>query len=210
MHSEAISSQQARKDDRDARHLRGLEQRLQDRVSRKHPQYDERSALAPERGVHDEPISTQEVVSRGLVTRQLWREVEIIAQRLYARGVQVAAERGLILVDTKYEMGVYDGELVLVDELHTPDSSRYWYADTYDDLFRRGARQRKLDKEYLRQWLMDHGYMGNGKPPAIPPEVRLEVCRRYAQAFHLICGRDFQSTAGTAANEAALVLGAPI
>jgi phosphoribosylaminoimidazole-succinocarboxamide synthase len=142
-------------------------------------------------GTHDMPISGDEIVSRGLVEERLWRQVEETAKALFLRGTEIAARQGLILVDTKYEFGLLDGRLVLVDELHTPDSSRYWYADTYDALFAEGKDQRKVDKEYLRQWLMERGFMGDGEPPVIPDEVRLETAWRYIEAFQQITGTDF-------------------
>jgi len=160
-------------------------------------------ATKAERGAHDEPISAAEVVEGGLVPATLWPEVIRTAHALYERGTQIAAGRGLILVDTKYEMGVLDGEIVLADEVHTPDSSRYWFADTYQELFDVGKRQRKLDKEYLRQWLMDRGYAGEGAPPSIPDEVRLELGRRYVRAFELLTGTAFEPESATAAEESA-------
>ena len=160
-----------------------------------------------ERGSHDEPISSSEVVERGLVDAKLWEKVQRKALDLFERGSSVVAEFGLILVDTKYEMGLdEEGELHLIDELHTPDSSRFWYADTYEELFAAGEKQRKLDKEYLRQWLMEErGYMGKGPVPDIPDEVRLEVARRYTTAFSLITGNDFSPEASDASTEATLV-----
>ncbi len=145
-----------------------------------------------ERGVHDEPVSGDEVISRGLVDAGTWQEIQTIARALFERGSKMAAERGLILVDTKYEFGLLDGKPVLVDEIHTPDSSRYWFADTYTELFEAGEKQRKIDKEYLRQWLMEQGFMGDGDIPHIPDEIRVEVARRYIQAYELITGSDFE------------------
>ncbi|MBN1647497.1 MAG: phosphoribosylaminoimidazolesuccinocarboxamide synthase [Spirochaetales bacterium] len=142
-------------------------------------------------GKHDLPISTAEIVSRGLVREDIWKEVEDKAMRLFARGTELAAGRGLILVDTKYEFGIKNGELLIVDEIHTPDSSRFWYADTYSQLFNEGSPQRKVDKEYLRQWLMDKGFSGNGEAPHIPDDVRVEVAARYIRAYEEISGRTF-------------------
>ena len=147
-------------------------------------------------GLHDRPVSRDEVVYSGVVDPPIWEQIEELALQLFARGTEVAAQQGLILVDTKYEFGLLDDEIVLVDELHTPDSSRYWFADSYDELFEAGEKQRKLDKEYLRQWLMEQGYTGDGHPPVIPEEVFLEVSRRYQRAYEIITGADFtpQST----------------
>ncbi|WP_028975043.1 phosphoribosylaminoimidazolesuccinocarboxamide synthase [Spirochaeta cellobiosiphila] len=144
-----------------------------------------------EQGFHDEPISREEIISRGLVSESLWQDIEQKALALFQRGTELAAKQGLILVDTKYEMGLYNGELILVDEIHTPDSSRYWFADTYESLFEKGESQRKLDKEYLRKWLADQGFMGDGNPPVIPDDVRLEVTNRYKEAFELLTGKEF-------------------
>ncbi|MEW5815561.1 MAG: phosphoribosylaminoimidazolesuccinocarboxamide synthase [Spirochaetota bacterium] len=144
-----------------------------------------------ERGTHDVPISGEELVSRGIIEKGLWKKIEEQALRLFQRGTELASSRGLILVDTKYEFGLLDGDLVLVDEIHTPDSSRFWFKDTYPKLFEAGEDQRKIDKEYLRQWLMEKGFMGDGIPPRIPDEVRIEVASRYIQAFELITGEKF-------------------
>lgn len=145
-----------------------------------------------ERGEHDEPISGEEIVRRGLVEKELWSQVEETARALFARGTEMAAERGLILVDTKYEFGMLNGNLVVIDEIHTPDSSRYWYADTYHELFGKGEKQRKIDKEYLRQWLMEErNFMGDGEAPDIPDEIREEVGWRYIQAYELVTGMEF-------------------
>jgi phosphoribosylaminoimidazole-succinocarboxamide synthase len=170
----------------------------------------ERPLLTPstkaEIGTHDEPVSAEEVVEKKLVDTDLWREIEKTAHALFERGTRLAAERGLILVDTKYEFGIDDGRLVLVDEIHTPDSSRYWYADTYEELFAKGEKQRKIDKEYLRQWLMEHGFMGNGEPPVIPDEMRLNVAERYITALETITGEEFTGSGNLPENEMGLIL----
>ncbi len=144
-----------------------------------------------EHGVHDRPVSTDEVVGLGLIEEPLWRQVQQTALALFERGRAICAAQGLILVDTKYEFGLYNGRLTLVDEIHTPDSSRFWFAEHYRENFESGRPQRKLDKEYLRQWLMDRGFQGDGQPPAIPPEVLAEVGRRYASAYEIITGTKF-------------------
>jgi len=159
-----------------------------------------------ELGTHDEPVSAEEVVERKLVDTGLWKEIETAAFALFERGTRLAAERGLILVDTKYEFGLDEGRLVLVDEIHTPDSSRYWYADTYEELFDKGEKQRKIDKEYLRQWLMEHGFMGNGEPPVIPDEMRLNVAERYITAYETVTGEEFTGSGTLPENEMGLIL----
>ncbi len=110
-------------------------------------------------------------------------------------------DRGLILVDTKYEFGLLGGELVLVDEIHTPDSSRYWYADSYERLFAAGDRQRQMDKEYLRNWLADHGFTGDGAVPEIPTDLIEELSRRYIVTFEEITGTKFVTQALSAEAE---------
>jgi phosphoribosylaminoimidazole-succinocarboxamide synthase len=140
---------------------------------------------------HDKPISGEEIVRTGLVEAGLWKQVEKAALGLFARGQEIAAENGLILVDTKYEFGLVDGELIVCDEIHTPDSSRYWYADSYASLFAAGEKQRELDKEYFRRWLMERDYMGDGTPPEITDDVRVEVAQRYITAFETVTGQKF-------------------
>ena len=154
-----------------------------------------------EQGQHDRPISPEEILEEEIVDPAVWKQVEETAISLFARGTKLLAERGLILVDTKYEFALLDGQLVLVDEIHTPDSSRFWFAGSYEELFAAGRDQRKIDKEYLRGWLMDRGFMGNGEPPEIPDEVRTEVAWRYIQAFELITGTLFTVQAGSAESE---------
>jgi phosphoribosylaminoimidazole-succinocarboxamide synthase len=156
-------------------------------------------------GTHDRPVSRDEVVSAGIVSRSAWERIEEAALALYARGAELAAARGLLLVDTKYEFGTRGQELVLVDELHTPDSSRFWYADTYEELLAKGERQRELDKEYLRQWLLSRGWKGDGAAPPIPEEVRVETAWRYVTAWETITGSTFVPTALGAAEESRLV-----
>ena len=143
-------------------------------------------------GAHDRPVSRAELLAGGVVSAELWHRIETVALQLYARGVEHAARRGLILVDTKYEFGTIGGELVLADEVHTPDSSRYWYRDGYPERFARGEPQRKLDKEFLRVWLMERGFMGDGAPPAIPDAVRQELSLRYQEAYRLLTGHHLE------------------
>ena len=114
--------------------------------------------------------------------------------RLFEFGTRHAAKQGLILVDTKYELGRRDGKLMVSDEIHTPDSSRYWFADSYEQLFAAGKDQRKIDKEYVREWYAAQGFRGDGVPPAMPDEVRSEAARRYIQAYETITGRTFVVT----------------
>ncbi len=169
----------------------------------------ERPLLTPstkeEMGAHDRPISRAQIIAEGRVPEALWERIERTALALFERGSQLLARRGLILVDTKYEFGTAGDELLLVDEVHTPDSSRFWYAAEYAGRFAAGEPQRQLDKEYLRRWLMERGFMGEGEPPAIPDEVRIETAGRYVEAFETITGEPFVATAGSPADEAAAV-----
>jgi len=151
-----------------------------------------------EYGKHDEPISAQEILRQGLVTRAVWEEAAAVARRLFERGQAWARSRGLILVDTKYEMGIADGKLVVIDEIHTPDSSRYWTAAGYEERFARGADQEMLDKENIRQWLIrEHGFSGHGKPPPLSDEVRVMLARKYIEVFELLTGETFSSGVGS-------------
>lgn len=143
---------------------------------------------------HDLNISPEEIVAQGLMTRVELDTVMDYTRRLFAAGSRMAAEKGLVLVDTKYEFGKYGDDIILIDEIHTPDSSRYFYADTYEELFRQGLPQRQLSKEFVREWLMDNGFMG--QPGQKLPEMTDEVCRaisdRYIELYRHVTGREFQ------------------
>lgn len=142
---------------------------------------------------HDQNISRQEIISRGLVSEDIYSQVEKYALALFERGQQMAAERGLILVDTKYEFGILDGKVILIDEIHTPDSSRYFYADGYEERFEKGEKQRQLSKEFVREWLMANGFMGQeGQTvPEMTDEYCEEVSRRYIELYEKITGLKF-------------------
>lgn len=142
-------------------------------------------------GAHDEPLSVAEVAARGLVDPALWDRACEVALALYRRGAERAAQAGMVLVDTKYEMGLLDGDLVLIDEIHTPDSSRYWIADEAEAARAEGRDPEGLDKEYVRRWLRGQGYRGDGPPPALTPEVVVELARRYIGAFESLTGQTF-------------------
>ncbi|HEY0839409.1 MAG TPA: phosphoribosylaminoimidazolesuccinocarboxamide synthase [Vulgatibacter sp.] len=148
-------------------------------------------------GEHDEPISSADVVKRGLVPADLWEEIEKRALALFARGQEIARKQGLILVDTKYEFGLYGDELLVIDEIHTPDSSRYWEAAEYEERFASGKEQRMLDKENIRQWLIqERGYLGEGPAPEIPAEVRIDLARKYVANFERLTGKPFEPAVG--------------
>jgi phosphoribosylaminoimidazole-succinocarboxamide synthase len=155
---------------------------------------------------HDRPISKEDIVKEGLLSARILEKVEKTALALFKRGTELLARQGLILVDTKYEFGLAGDELYLIDEVHTPDSSRFWYADTYEALFARGEKQRELDKEYLRRWLMEErNYMGDGPIPEIPDEIRIDVAERYIKAYELITGETFEAHSRDKAGEEAAV-----
>ncbi len=156
----------------------------------------ERPILTPttKHEVHDRPISRDEAIQEGLIDGKTFDEAAELCFRLFDAGVKHAASRGLILVDTKYEIGRRNGKLVVSDEIHTPDSSRYWFADTYEELFKAGKDQRKIDKEYVREWLVSQGFRGDGNPPALPDDVRVEAARRYIQAYEVVTGLEFKVT----------------
>lgn len=146
-----------------------------------------------EHGGHDESVSRTQLVERGLIRAEDFDRAADLARRLFAFGQRRALERGLILVDTKYELGkTPQGQVVVIDEIHTPDSSRYWYAEDYEARLSRGEEPRGLDKEYIRKWLVDErGYRGEGPPPPLVDEVRIEAARRYIATYELITGRTF-------------------
>jgi len=138
-----------------------------------------------------------------MVGKELAEKVRDVSIRLYMRGAELAQKAGLLFIDTKYEFGLIDDELLLIDEVHTPDSSRFWYASEYESRFARGEPQRQLDKEYLRRWLMERGFMGEGEPPSIPDDVRIETGHRYLETYEAITGEGFVPRAGSAEEEAA-------
>lgn len=142
---------------------------------------------------HDENISREEIISRGIVAEDIYSQVEKYALALFARGSEMAAKRGLILVDTKYEFGIHDGKVILIDEIHTPDSSRYFYAEGYEERFAKGEEQRQLSKEFVRQWLIANGFMGKPgqKVPEMTPQYCDEVSKRYIELYEHIVGEKF-------------------
>jgi phosphoribosylaminoimidazole-succinocarboxamide synthase len=145
------------------------------------------------KGDHDESVSKEEILKRGLVTEEQFDEMAQMSFALFKHGQEVCARQGIILVDTKYEFGVDDsGQIMVIDEIHTPDSSRFWFMDSYDDLFREGKEQKKIDKEYVRLWLAAQGFRGDGPVPEIPDEVKIEAAKRYIKAFELITGQTFE------------------
>ena len=142
---------------------------------------------------HDMNISREEIISTGLVSEEDYAVMEDYTRRLFARGQEIASRHGLILVDTKYEFGKRDGKVYLIDEIHTPDSSRYFYADGYEEKLAKGEPQRQLSKEFVRQWLMDHGFMNEPgqQMPEITDDYASSVSDRYIELYEHITGEQF-------------------
>lgn len=151
-------------------------------------------------GEHDESVAPEVLFQRDLVSPELYEQLADLSMRLYKRGSEMAATQGLIFVDTKYEFGLLDDKIVLIDEVNTPDSSRYWMADTYQERFEAGKGAQKLDKEYVRGWLSGLGFKGDGEPPALTPEVQVEAATRYIKAHDIVTGKAFQGDMGPVAD----------
>jgi phosphoribosylaminoimidazole-succinocarboxamide synthase len=142
---------------------------------------------------HDEDISAKEIVEQGIIPEKHYKQIEKYALQLYARGTKMAAENGLILVDTKYEFGTLNDEVVLMDEIHTPDSSRYFYTSEYEERLKTNQRQKQLSKEFVREWLIDHNFQGlEGQVmPEIPQEFVNQISERYIELYEKITGQNF-------------------
>lgn len=146
-----------------------------------------------EQGDHDVSASREELIEMGHITPEDFDKAAAMVEKLFAFGQKKAAERGLILVDTKYEIGVSpEGEMMLIDEIHTPDSSRYWFAEDYEERLANGQEPRSLDKEFVRRWMAEtHNYRGEGPPPEMTDEVRVEASKRYIEIYELVTGKEF-------------------
>lgn len=142
-----------------------------------------------EKGQHDERLTRQEILDKKLIEPDLWHEIETAAIQIFKRGQELAAKAGLILVDTKYEMGLVDGKLTLIDEIHTPDSSRYWIADSYPA---KEGEPENYDKEFMRKWFAAQGYRGEGVPPTLPDDFIVQIAERYIGAYERLTGRVFE------------------
>lgn len=144
-------------------------------------------------GTHDEDISREQILARGLVPENEYKQIEHYALALFARGQEIAKQHGLILVDTKYEFGNYNGQVMLMDEVHTPDSSRYFYADGYEERFANGEPQRQLSKEFVREWLMDNGFQGKEgqQVPEMTIAIVNDITNRYIELYEGITGEPF-------------------
>ena len=150
-----------------------------------------------ELGLHDEDISKEEILAKGLATPEEYATLEKYALALFKRGTEIAEKRGLILVDTKYEFGTYNGEIYLMDEIHTPDSSRYFYKDGYEERFAKGEPQKQLSKEFVREWFMSNGFQGKEgqKVPEMTPEIVNSISERYLELYENIIGEKFEKAA---------------
>lgn len=142
---------------------------------------------------HDMNISKEEIIAQGIVSKEDYEVMEQYTRALFKRGSEMAADKGLILVDTKYEFGKCDGKVILIDEIHTPDSSRYYYADGYEERFEKGEPQKQLSKEFVRQWLIENGFMGREgeQVPEMTPEFCESVSNRYIELYEHITGKKF-------------------
>lgn len=144
---------------------------------------------------HDEDISREEIIAQGIVEEKNYEQLEAYTRALFQRGTEIAAKQGLILVDTKYEFGMSNsGEIVLIDEIHTPDSSRYFYADGYEERQAKGDKQKQLSKEFVREWLMENGFQGKEgqEIPAMPEDFVNSVSERYIELYEKIVGESFE------------------
>jgi len=144
-------------------------------------------------GGHDEPIITKEIIKQKLVSPKIWKQIEKVALKLYERGTSICEKAGFILADTKYEFGLdKKGRLILIDEIHTPDSSRFWLKKTYALLFKKGQEVESYDKEIMRIWFKEHGYTGRGKIPKMPDELIAKISSRYMEVYEKIIGEKFE------------------
>jgi phosphoribosylaminoimidazole-succinocarboxamide synthase len=143
---------------------------------------------------HDEDISKEDIISKGLVSEEQYALLENYTRKLFERGTELARKRGLILADTKYEFGKRKGKIFLIDEVHTPDSSRYFYADGFEERQKAGEAQKQLSKEFVREWLMENGFQGlqNQKMPEMTPEIVETIQKRYLELFEKLMGQKFE------------------
>lgn len=143
---------------------------------------------------HDEDISKEDILKRGIVSEAEWNTLEKYTRALFEKGTQLAAEKGLILVDTKYEFGIYNGAIILIDEIHTPDSSRYFYSEGFEEKQLKGEPQKHLSKEFVREWLMENGFQGldGQKMPEMTDEVVENISSRYIELYEYLTGKKFE------------------
>lgn len=142
---------------------------------------------------HDERLTEKEILQRRLVSAKIWNQMKTVTLALFEKGTKICEKSGIILVDTKYEFGLDEkGSLLLIDEVHTPDSSRFWVKKTYKERFKKGLEPENFDKEFLRIWYVEHGYKGEGKPPKMPASLQKAVSKRYATIYEKITGKKFK------------------
>ena len=153
-----------------------------------------------EYGKHDQPISKKEIINQGLVSKEVYELAEKYALQLFQRGEEWANQQGLILVDTKYEFGLLDDKLIVIDEIHTPDSSRYWMKSEYETRFNQGQKQLMLDKENIRQWLINKGFSGEGTPPILDDEIRILLSAKYIELYNILTNKEFNPQIGDVSN----------
>lgn len=158
---------------------------------------------------HDEDVTREEIIANGLVSEEDYAKLEAYTRAIFQRGTEIAAKQGLLLVDTKYEFGKKDGQIYLMDEVHTPDSSRYFYAEGYEERLAKGERQRQLSKEFVREWLMANGFQGQEgqRVPEMTPEIVAGITDRYIELFEKITGDKFEKVDYSAASIEANVRG---
>lgn len=144
---------------------------------------------------HDERLTEKEILQRRIVSPLIWKQMKKAALDLFEKGTKICAKAGIILVDTKYEFGLLNGKLVLIDEIHTPDSSRFWIKKTYKERFKKGLEPENFDKEFLRIWFKEQGYTGEGKPPKMPNDFIAKVSERYISIYEKLTGQKFKASA---------------
>lgn len=145
-----------------------------------------------EAGAHDVNMSRAEIIDQKIVSEEIYSQMETAALKLFERGTEICRQKGLILVDTKYEFGLLNGQLILIDEIHTPDSSRFWKLSSYQERLAQGLEPENFDKEFIRLWYVDHGYKGDGEPPQMPLELAVAASQRYVGNYELITGNEFK------------------
>lgn len=148
---------------------------------------------------HDERLTKKEILKRRIVPKEIYEQMEEATLKLFDRGTKICEKAGIILVDTKYEFGVLNRKLILIDEIHTPDSSRFWIKKTYKERFRKDIEPENFDKEFMRLWYKNHGYLGNGKPPGMPLNLKEKTSKRYIKIYELITGKKFIKPKGSIA-----------
>lgn len=144
-------------------------------------------------GLHDERLTKGDILKKNIIDKDLYEKMEKVALALFDFGTKLCYQHGLILVDTKYEFGLYKGQLTLIDEIHTPDSSRFWVADSYEERFKKGEEPDNFDKEFLRLWYAQRGYRGDGKAPEMPQDLIVKLAQRYVSVYEKITEKKFDA-----------------